>query len=196
MFVKPKHQGEMHMTICQKCGAECPPETNFCRQCGAPIASEQTTALLNQTDGVTTHRLESRETGRNRSSSSQPAGAPAAEKSSRKAILLGAMVIVALGVISVAALVGMRKHNAASGDDLVYPGAKTVVDMTNASGGRALHLQTSDPFETVEAWYQKALKPEKTIRLTSTSVILKNGKTTATLAEENNVTNILIKVTD
>jgi hypothetical protein len=46
----------------------------------------------------------------------------------------------------------------------------------------------------VEAWYQKTLKPEKTMRLTSTSVVLKNAKTTATIAAEDNTTNILIKV--
>ena len=57
-------------------------------------------------------------------------------------------------------------------------------------------LETADPFTAVEAWYQKALKPEKTMRLTSTSVVLKNGATTATIAAEGNKTNILIKVTD
>ena len=58
-----------------------------------------------------------------------------------------------IGVISVAAVIGMRNHSAAS-NDLIYPGSRTVVDMTG-EGGRALHLQTSDSFSTVEAWYQK-----------------------------------------
>ena len=183
---------------CQNCGAECPPETNFCRQCGVPFGSEQTTALLGQNDGVTTQQLESRDTGRNRGPSSQPAGDPTAEKSggSRRAILIGAVVLVIVGVISVGALLGMRNHNAAANDDLIYPGARTVVDMKNDGGGRALHLETSDPFTTVEAWYQKKLKPEKTMRLTSTSVVLRNGRTTATIAAEDKKTNILIKVTD
>jgi hypothetical protein len=66
--------------------------------------------------------------------------------------------------------------------------------MTSNGGGRALHLQTPDSMEKVEAWYQKTLKPEKTMRLTSTSVVLKNAKTTATIAAEDNTTNILIKV--
>jgi len=147
---------------CQNCGAEYPTETNFCRQCGAPIASEQTTALLNQTR-------------------------------SRRAIWIGAAVIVVVGVVTAATLIGMRSHRAASGD-LIYPGARTVVDMTSEGGGRALHLQTADPIAKVEAWYQKALKPNKTMRLTSTSVVLKNAKTTATIAAEDNTTNILIKV--
>lgn len=179
---------------CQNCGAECVPGTSFCRQCGEPISSEQTTALLNQTDGVTTQRLQSRTTGPNPGSLPYPASDSTAKKNvgSRRALLLGALVIVIIGVITVAALVGIRKHSAES-NDLMYPGARTVVDMTG-EGGRALHLQTSDSFSTVEAWYQKRLKPEKTMRLTSTSVVLKNDTTTATIASEENKTNILIKV--
>lgn len=146
---------------CQNCGGECPDGTSFCRQCGAPIASEQTTAILNQTK-------------------------------SRRPILIGAVVIAIIGVATAATLVGMRSHGAAN--DLIYPGARTVVDLTSEGGGRALHLQTPDPMAKVEAWYQKTLKPEKTMRLTSTSVVLKNAKTTATIAAEDNTTNILIKV--
>jgi zinc-ribbon domain len=146
---------------CQNCGAECPDGTSFCRQCGAPIASEQTTAILNPTK-------------------------------SRRPILIGAVVIAIIGIATAATLVGMRSHSAAN--DLIYPGARTVVDMASDGGGRALHLQTPDSMEKVEAWYQKTLKPEKTMRLTSTSVVLKNAKTTATIAAEDNTTNILIKV--
>ena len=105
--------------------------------------------------------------------------------------MIGAVVIVIIGVATAATLIGMRSHSAAN--DLIYPGARTVVDMTG-DGGRALHLQTPDSMTKVEAWYQKTLKPEKTMRLTSTSVVLKNAKTTATIATEDNTTNILIKV--
>jgi hypothetical protein len=181
---------------CQNCGAECPAETNFCRQCGAPIASEQTTALLdNSTDSATTERIESRATAPNRPPLPERATASVPGRS-RRPILIGALVIAVIGLISVAALLGMRNHNNQASSDLVYPGAKTVIDMKNESGGRVLHLETSDPFTAVEAWYQKTLKPEKTMRLTSTSVVLKNGATTATIAAEGNKTNILIKVTD
>jgi len=147
---------------CQNCGAECPVETSFCRQCGAPIASEQTTAILSQ-------------------------------NKSRRPIFIGAVVIAIVGVVTAATLLGMRSHSAAS-SDLIYPGARTVVDLSSQGGGRALHLQTPDSMDKVEAWYQKTLKPEKTMRLTSTSVVLKNDKTTATIAAEDNTTNILIKV--
>jgi hypothetical protein len=183
---------------CQKCGAECAAGTNFCRQCGAPIASEQTTALLNPTDGITTERLESRATAPNRGP--LPVDGPsvtALEKSAGglKTKLIVLLVIVLIGVITAVAIVGFRSDDAAS-SDLIYPGAKTVLDMTSEGGGRALHLQTSDPFTAVEAWYQKNLKPEKTMRLTSSSVVLKNAKTTATIATDDNKTNILIKVSN
>jgi zinc ribbon protein len=161
MFRKPNTAERQNMT-CKNCGAECPAETSFCRQCGAPIASEQTTAILNQTR-------------------------------SRRPILIGAVVVAIVGLVTAATLLGMRSHSAAS-SDLIYPGATTVVDMTSDGGGRALHLQTPDPMAKVEAWYQKTLKPDKTMRLTSTSVVLKNAKTTATIAAEDNTTNILIKI--
>jgi len=194
MVVKPNTKRKGKNMTCQNCGAEYPTETNFCRQCGAPIASEQTTALLdNPTDSVTTQRIESRATGPNPRPLPDGPTASVLERS-RRPILIGALVIAVIGMISVAALLGMRNHDNQASGDLVYPGAKTVVDMKNESGGRALHLETSDPFTAVEAWYQKALKPDKTMRLTSTSVVLKNAATTATIAAEGNKTNILIKV--
>jgi len=181
---------------CQNCGAECTEGTSFCRQCGVPIASEQTTALLNQSDDVSTHRLEPRATAPNRGA--VPADgltASVTEKSGgrRKAILIGTLIAAVVGAITATTLIGMRSHRAAA-NDLIYPGARTVVDMTSEGGGRALHLQTPDPMAKVEAWYQKTLKPDKTMRLTSSSVVLRNSKTTATIAAEDNTTNILIKV--
>jgi hypothetical protein len=76
---------------------------------------------------------------------------------------------------------------------LFYPGSKVIVDMTS-NGGRALHLQTEDSLERVVAWYDASLKPTKTMRLTSTSVVLKNQNVTATIAAEAGKTNILIKI--
>jgi hypothetical protein len=79
-------------------------------------------------------------------------------------------------------------------DPLLYPGALTLMDISNPDGGRALQLQTSDPLEKVEDWYDRNLRPQKTVRLTSSSVVLKNENTTATIASEGGMTNILIKV--
>jgi len=61
-------------------------------------------------------------------------------------------------------------------------------------GSRALTLETNDGLETVEAWYQKRLKPLKTMRLNPHSVVIKNEKTTATIVADGNTTDILIKM--
>jgi len=186
---------------CGKCGAECPPETIFCRQCGAQIdpgetgtASELTTMHLDQTEIVATQRLDPRVTGPNQGNLAAPPPVPQAAEGSHRGVLIGAVMIVVLGMVCAAALIALRGQDRNS-NDLLYPGARTVVDIKSEGGGRALQLETSDSFSAVEEWYQKALKPEKTMRLTSTSVVLKNEKTIATIASENGKTNILLKVT-
>lgn len=192
--------GEMNVIKCQKCGAECAPGTSFCRQCGAPVdteatttPSEQATVLLDQSVNAATQRFEPRATGRDPVRMVQPVvEAPETRATSRRGIMIGAFVLGVITVICVAAVLGLRGRGESTGN-LVYPGARTIVDMTG-DGGRALHLETSDSFSAVEAWYQKELKPHKTMRLTSASVVLKNDKTTATIASEGAKTSILIKV--
>ena len=66
------------------------------------------------------------------------------------------------------------------------------MDMTSDEG-RAIQLQTGDSLDRVLAWYEGILKPTKTMRLTYTSFVLKNQNVTATIATEDNKTNILIK---
>ena len=190
---------------CQKCGAECAAGTSFCRQCGAPIeteespiASEQTTIHLDQAAMAATQRLESRTTGREQVTPvsepvSAPVVAPPEPIASRRGILIGAATIVVIGLVCAAALIVLRGQSRTA-TDLVYPGARTVVDIKSEGGGRALQLETADSLAAVESWYQKTLKPEKIMRLTSTSVVLKNEKTTATLAAEGGKTSILLKV--
>lgn len=193
--------GEMNVIKCQECGAECAPATSFCRQCGSPIEpeattgpSEQATALLDQSVNAATQRFEPRATGPDPVRLQQTVVEPTETwATSRRGMLIGALAILVIGVICVATLIGLRARGDSTAN-LVYPGAKTVVDMTGQGGGRALHLETSDSFSTVEEWYQKELKPHKTMRLTSSSVVLKNDKTTATIASEGAKTSILIKV--
>jgi len=188
----------MHVMKCQKCGAECPPGTSYCRQCGAPVdtgailASEKTTTLLDQNDGVTTQRLESRATGPERGRLPRRAEDANGKSSNRRALLIAALVIVVVGVLTVAGVMALRNHRASS-SSLSYPGAKTVLDMTTEDG-RALHLQTSDSINDVEEWYRKALNSQKVVRLTPSSVILKSERTTVTVVAESGTTNILIKM--
>jgi hypothetical protein len=170
------------------------PATSFCRQCGAAIeaganveSSEQPTAILGNTDSATTQRLHARATS--------PAMTARASAPSRRKIVIGvAVVLLIIGIISAVAIVRKRSHTeAAAASQLRYPGAQTVVEMTNTDGSRTLQLQTPDALDKVESWYQKNLKLTKTMRLTSTSYVMKNDNVTITLASEDRKTNILIK---
>ncbi|MFN2510407.1 MAG: hypothetical protein ABR568_03060 [Pyrinomonadaceae bacterium] len=109
------------------------------------------------------------------------------------AIVGGIVLLIIMGIVSSVAVVRMRSHSRTTGNAaLIYPGSQTVVDMTSDEG-RAIQLQTGDSLDRVLAWYDANLKPTKRMRLTSTSFVLKNQTVTATIATENNKTNILIK---
>jgi hypothetical protein len=170
------------------------PATSFCRQCGAAItagaqveSSEEPTAILGNPDSATTQRLHARATS---SAMTSRSSAP-----KRRTLLIGgALVLVIIGLLTVIALVAMRDDKDAQvAGQLIYPGAQTVVDMTNTDSSRTLQLQTPDTLDRVESWYQKNLKLTKSMRLTSTSYVMKNDKVTITLASEDRKTNILIK---
>lgn len=193
---------------CSHCNAELLPEAKFCRRCGASLessngsdSSELPTAVLSTSAVPATRELQSRST------SPEPALPPASfdhprevmgtATGKRRSVLIGSavFVFVLLVVVGSIAYVSVRNHSRTTDDaKLIYPGAKTVVDITSGDG-RALQLQTSDSFDRVIAWYETSIKPTKTMRLTSTSVVLKNENVTTTVAAEDGKTNILIKRT-
>jgi hypothetical protein len=169
------------------------PTTSFCRKCGAAItgpiiqSSEQPTAILGETDSATTQRLQPRAT-------SPAISALSSSSTQRNIMIAGALGLLILGIITAVAIVRVRNHiGVPTISELTYPDAQPVVDMTNTDGSRTLQLQTPDSLDKVESWYQNSLKLTKTMRLTSTSYVMKNDKVTITLATENNKTNILIK---
>jgi hypothetical protein len=207
----------MSVPRCSACGAELLPQANFCRQCGVTVtsgsavnSSEETTLALNeQVENVTTQRLDPRPTSPDRVSLNQPMGNPmrnskaaagmrANPLTTRRripaaAIVGGIILVVIIGIVSSVAIVRMRSHSKTTDNAaLIYPGAQTVVDMTSGDG-RAIQLQTGDSLDRVLAWYDASLKPTKKMRLTSTSFVLRNQNVTATIATEDNKTNILIK---
>ncbi len=191
---------------CRTCGAEWLPGTSYCRQCGSAIAdaahpnSEQTTALLDPTNSVATQRLDPRPTSPDRARLPAPIQTDSTavadgRGSKRRWLAIVVLAVLIVGTICAAAFVKIRNNRRTTSDvSLVYPGAQTVVDMTNEGGGRALQLQTSDSFNKVEEWYQNTLKPQKTMRLNATSVVLKNDKTTATIVVDGSNTVILLKI--
>ena len=193
---------------CRTCNAELTPGTSFCRQCGAAInhanepESEAATTLLAGSDPVTTQRLAARPTGDRLLDDPAPVVATtdpeiAKRKSLRRALVAGAITVIAVVCILCVALVFTFRSRARSSANavLVYPGAKTLMDMKYDDGSRAMTLETGDSLGKVEGWYQSSLRPSKVIRLTSGSVVLKNQNTTATLVVDDDKTNILIKMT-
>ncbi len=196
----------MSVSQCPGCGADSIPEARFCRQCGAsvtnnipPDSSELPTAILNRpAEPVTTHRLEPRPTSSTPLSlkaapATIPANVPVRRRGFATWIGGAVLLMIILGVVFSFAYVRNRGHSRTRDSSaLVYPGSQTIVDMQGESG-RALQLQTPDSLEQVVSWYEASLKPTKTVRLTSTNVVLKNQNITATIATEDNKTNILIK---
>ena len=181
---------------CEVCGAELLPGTGFCRQCGAAISSdamdlsEQPTAILPDEKPATTQRLHARSTSRARSelhTTKRPGYR-------RNVVLFIFAIVLLLGVVAALAVLSDRNPTSDSGGEaLLYPGATTTVKMGHDEGDRTVQLETSDSLERVESWYQSHVKFDKTIRLTSNNVVMKNQRVTITLAVENNKTNILIK---
>lgn len=182
---------------CDTCGAELLPGTGFCRQCGAAVSgsgaierSEQPTAIFSHQDSATTSRLHPRPT------SPTVSGARAARSQNlrRNVFLLVMLIVLLLGVVAAVAVLSDRKFGSPQSNAVaLYPGATTVVDMNHADGGRTVHLQTTDPLDRVESWYQSNLALNKTMRLTAKSVVMKNQRVSITLVVEDNKTNILIK---
>ncbi|HYN23779.1 MAG TPA: hypothetical protein VES69_01900 [Pyrinomonadaceae bacterium] len=168
-------------------------------------SEEPTLALNERVQNLTTQRLDPRPTSPDRVSLSNPVRNSMGAASMRVNTLLprrrlpaasivgGIVLIVIIGIVTSVAIVRMRSHSRTTDNAaLIYPGAQTVVDMTSDEG-RAIQLQTGDSLDQVLAWYQGSLKPTKTMRLTSTSFVLRNQNVTATIATEDNRTNILIK---
>ena len=193
---------------CSQCGAELLPETNFCRRCGAiakasgEVSSSElpTEVFAQEPASPTTRRLESRTTSPDRALRQAIAGAntkaadPDAQRRRRAALIGGAVALVVLiGLMAGVAYVRISSDSRTTADAaLVYPGSRTIVDVASGDG-RTIQLQTDDSLEQVITWYEVNLKPTKTMRLTSTSIVLKNENVTTTLATEAGKTNILIK---
>jgi hypothetical protein len=193
----------MSESKCGLCGAELLTAASFCRQCGAAVAdtrapetSEATTALFgDRAETATTQRLDPRPTSPERGLRHPGEAVSTGSSGRRKAVVVGfVLVLIIVGILTTVAVMRMRDPNAsADSTTLIYPGAQTVVDMANPDGSRTLQLKATAPLARVESWYQTNIKLSKTMRLTSTNVVMKNNKLTITLAEENGVTNILVK---
>lgn len=198
----------MKSFTCRSCGAELLPDTRFCRKCGAAISgddfvegSEEPTTLLRQPQGIVTEHLSSRSTAE-QGNVRLPEERPIAETSPAprtvlwwRGLLIGAAVIVLILAIASAVAVVKLHSKTVSDKSLIYPGSTVVMSVGGGSGGQAFQLKTGDPLGTVSAWYEKTLKPDKVLRITSSTVVMKNDKATATIVGTENGTQVVIKVT-
>lgn len=155
--------------------------------------------MLDQKVNLTTSRLKPRTTSPETPMPRVGVGfgaekAAARQTKSRRALLIGSAIVVLLlcGIIASVAYFSLINSRITEDATLFYPGSRTIVDMVS-DDGRTIQLQTNDPLDKVIAWYEDSIKPTKTMRLTSTNVVLKNQNVTTTLATENGKTNILIK---
>jgi zinc-ribbon domain len=188
---------------CRECGSQLLPETNFCRQCGTritadlPVQNDPATKLFTDEDIVATQQFDSRPTSPNRTPVAAPLPVPenGPRKRSGKLMFLGALLLILLaGLVTTVAIMRTHMRHVGSDESVIYPGARKTLDIVAEGGGRAVQLETSDSLEQVDEWYRETLKPDKAIRLSATSVVLKNEKTVATIVREGNQTNILIKM--
>jgi hypothetical protein len=198
----------MDVSTCRTCGAELVPQTSFCRQCGAAIASgaalasdERPTALFDEPHVIATQRLDPRQTTPQRLGLNvSPSPVSPAVKPANKSVLIGIVLLLVLAaIVSTVAVVRnrIRSHShshSASSEGLIYPSARKIMDVVADGGGRAVTLETSESFEKVDEWYRSTLKPEKVVQLTTGSVVMKNEKITATIIGDNEKTLILLKI--
>jgi len=213
-----KKYGSPHsvMEACSQCGAVLPPEVKFCRQCGAAVTSnrelsESPTAQLQPVvDKVSTRRLHPRATspapelrGDFPAPSDNVPGPVLAPRSATHwkvpiaVMLLAVVLVIAAAIISIALFRPSRKTviSAETNSALIYPNSQTLLDTTSTSG-RAIQLQTPDSTDQVVAWYTAKLAPTKTVRLASSTVVLKNQDVAVTIVGADGKTSILIKQTN
>lgn len=196
----------MNQPGCPECGAELLLEARFCRQCGVAVSvvnaidkSEMPTAVLSpKTQPQATQRLDPRPTSGRAFTAAEKAETIEASGPRRRklpaSVIFAVVLLAVIGIVSAVAFVRMKNRNSTiESAALIYPGSKTITDMSNERGGRSIHLQTNDSLERVADWYQETLKPSKVVRLTSTNIVMKNQDVTATLAADGSTVNILIK---
>ncbi|MGA9996120.1 MAG: hypothetical protein WBP93_11945, partial [Pyrinomonadaceae bacterium] len=82
--------------------------------------------------------------------------------------------------------------------ELIYPGAQITMEVTDASEGDVLQLQTSDSLDKVASWYAEKLKPTKTVRVPFPVkvVVLEADEMKAVITAKGDGTSILLKQGD
>jgi hypothetical protein len=86
-----------------------------------------------------------------------------------------------------------RAGTNAISSELIYPGAKTTLEMESEEGGSMLQLQSKDAYEKVLDWYLEKLKPKNIKRLPGPMAVLNSDKLVAIINGGNGDTSIILK---
>lgn len=82
------------------------------------------------------------------------------------------------------------------GNEFIYPGAETMMEMTRAEGGGMIQLRTKDSYQKVLDWYVGKLKPESTIKSPGQNAVLKSAELIAIINGTGDGTNIMLRQLD
>ncbi|HUQ34532.1 MAG TPA: hypothetical protein VM095_20595 [Pyrinomonadaceae bacterium] len=82
-------------------------------------------------------------------------------------------------------------HSETVNSKFIYPGSKTIMEITGDEDGNVLQLQTVDSFDKVVEWYRQKLNPKNTIKQAN-NVILNGDEMTAIINRTDEGTNIML----
>ncbi|HVG38282.1 MAG TPA: hypothetical protein VM870_03275, partial [Pyrinomonadaceae bacterium] len=85
-----------------------------------------------------------------------------------------------------------RLGDAAPLSELIYPGAKTEIDIRNNDDGQVLQLTTGDSFAKVVNWYETKMKPEERVIMPDQQAILKSRDYQVIIRPDGQETKILL----
>ncbi len=121
----------------------------------------------------------------------------------RGKISAGAIIVALLVIVSVVGVImyvrSSRTHSPVSVNKLdhqalIYPGARTMANVTSPTGTGVLQLQTSDDMDKVANWYLVHLKPASRQRVSS-MVTMTSGNVNVVILSDSGSTNIRITQT-
>jgi hypothetical protein len=81
---------------------------------------------------------------------------------------------------------------AATGDDLIYPGAEVNFHAKGENGEKVVQLRTNDAPDVVVAWYEKKISPSDKVRLPGVGTVLTRDDTSVMISEFEEGAQILV----
>ncbi|HKC63907.1 MAG TPA: zinc ribbon domain-containing protein [Pyrinomonadaceae bacterium] len=76
--------------------------------------------------------------------------------------------------------------------EFYYPGAETVMEVSDPNEGNTAQLRTTDSLERVVKWYTEKLKPTQVVKTNGSNVVLKGSQMTAIINAQGPQTMIML----